>query len=367
MNPENPHKQHYPALDGLRGTAILLIVLYHNFKPIDTPGSDLLTFLGWISVDLFFALSGFLITDILLKTAGRKDFLRNFYVRRILRIFPLYYLSLILFLYIVPWLHLHFDVKYYSDNQAWLWGYLQNWLFVVKAQDQTNSLNHFWTLAVEEQFYLLWPLVILLFRKPKYLLIFISTLFVIVPMLRLWVWNKHFPGLHYFNLFTFTRIDSICIGCIIALMQRVNREFLKRFTLPLIIFFSAVNIIFYLYNRHHQFTFPHLALVGYSSIAVMFGLVVNAAISGKTKLINLVFNTRILKFFGKISYGFYIFHWPVYLLLYPDLIVWMNGMAIGWLSEFVVSLLVSMAAIAISWLSFKYYESFFLKLKDKFA
>ena len=84
------NRPYYPALDGLRGIAILLVVIYHNFGFISQSN------FGWLGVDLFFVLSGFLITDILLRTIGKPGFLREFYMRRVLRIFPLYYLSLVI-------------------------------------------------------------------------------------------------------------------------------------------------------------------------------------------------------------------------------------------------------------------------------
>src|SRR5436190_6342563 len=95
MTTANPTSRHYPALDGLRGIAILLVVLLHNF------GFMNYFFFGWLGVDLFFVLSGFLITNILLNTLGEPNFLKNFYLRRILRIFPLYYLILIICLFII--------------------------------------------------------------------------------------------------------------------------------------------------------------------------------------------------------------------------------------------------------------------------
>jgi peptidoglycan/LPS O-acetylase OafA/YrhL len=369
MNVSNPSladlqkaRPHYPALDGLRGIAILMIVIYHNFGYIEK-----YIFFGWLAVDLFFVMSGFLITDILMNAAGTKNFLRNFYYRRILRIFPLYYLSLVLFLIVLPRLPIESGIKYYSDNQVWIWTYLQNWLYIFKPPVHTNTLNHLWSLAVEEQFYLLWPLAILLIRKPKYLLVFISLLLVSTVGLRLWIWTHHIAGFAYYNLYTFTRIDGICIGCMVALLARIDANFLKKYTSGIVLFFAALNFAFFFINRKFQFSFPFLALAGYTTFAMMLGLLVNQAVTRETKLINLLFNIPILKFFGRISYGFYIFHWPVYLLLSPYVSGWVSRFTHGRLAEILVSSLSTLTAIALSWLSFNYFEKYFLKLKMKFA
>jgi len=354
-------RPHYPALDGLRGLAILLVVVYHNFGFINV------FFFGWLGVDLFFVLSGFLITDILLKTIGEKNYLRNFYTRRILRIFPLYYLCLVLFLLVIPRLNINFDIKYYTDNQVWLWTYLQNWLYTFKDPNQTNTLNHLWSLAVEEQFYLLWPLVILLIRKPKQLLLFIALLLAAVIGLRLWVWLNHIETLAYFNLYTFTRIDGICIGTMVALLLRIDKDFLRKYTAVIVLFFAALNFTFFFINRRYHFSFPYLALAGYTTFAMMFGLLVNDAVTKQTKLIDFLFNIPLLKFFGKISYGFYIFHWPVYLSVSPYLVSRMSKFTSGSILQFTVSLLATVVAILISLLSYHYFEKYFLKLKDKFA
>ena len=361
ITPEQTGRIHYPALDGLRGIAILLVVVYHNFGFINV------FFFGWLGVDLFFVLSGFLITDILLKTVGKKGYLKNFYIRRILRIFPLYYLCLILFLIVLPKTNLQFNVQYYVDHQVWIWTYLQNWIYTFQNPGQTNTLNHLWSLAVEEQFYLLWPLAVLVIRNPKYLLLFISLILVAVLGLRLWAWMHQVADLAYFNLFTFTRIDGICIGCMIALLQRVNPNFLKRYTTAIVLFFAFMNFAFFFVNRRYEFAFPYLALAGYTTFAMMFGLLVNEAVTNKTKLVNFLFNIPLLKFFGKISYGFYIFHWPVYILLSPYLFPWVSKFVNGSSLQFIVSVLATLAAVGISWLSYQYFEKYFLKLKDKFA
>jgi peptidoglycan/LPS O-acetylase OafA/YrhL len=99
----------------------------------------------------------------------------------------------------------------------------------------------------------------------------------------------------------------------------------------------------------------------------MLGLLVNQAVTRETKIINFLFNIPLLKFFGRISYGFYLFHWPVYLLLSPYLSSWLNAFTNRWLTGFVVSVIATLATIALSWLSFNYFEKYFLKLKMKFV
>lgn len=360
MGTAQQHRPYYPALDGLRGLAILLVVVYHNFGFIDY------FFFGWLGVDLFFVLSGFLITDILLRTLPEKNYLRNFYMRRVLRIFPLYYLALIIFLVIIPRTNIPLDLKYYTDNQVWLWTYLQNWLYIFKNPGQTTTLNHLWSLAVEEQFYLLWPMVILFVRRPQYLMILISFLLVAVLGLRLWIWSNQVAELAYFNLYTFSRIDGICIGCLVALLRRSKPGFLERHTTWIVLFFAALNFIFFFINRRSGYTFPYLALVGYTTFAMIFGLLVNDTVEGKTKIVRAIFNIGVLKFFGRISYGFYIFHWPVYLLSAP----WLGriiNISNGRSEQILVSILATLIAVVISWLSFISFEKYFLKIKGRYA
>src|SRR6476620_3181673 len=118
---------YYPSLDGIRGLAILLVVGFHNF------GYLTLFKFGWLGVDLFFVLSGYLITGILYKSLGTENYLKNFYIKRVLRIFPLYYSILFLTLFVAATFPtLKDNLSYYSKNQWWFWTYLQNWLFAFK-------------------------------------------------------------------------------------------------------------------------------------------------------------------------------------------------------------------------------------------
>ncbi len=358
MSTEIKNTHYYPALDGLRGVAILLVVIYHNFGFV-----NYFSF-GWLGVDLFFVLSGFLITNILISSVGKSGYLRNFYFRRILRIFPLYYFALLLFLFILPiFFHIP-NVSYYKDNQFYLWTYLQNWLFIFKITD-TSSMHHLWSLAVEEQFYLIWPIIILIIRNPKILLILLSLTLSAVIALRLWAWLNTDANFSYYHLYTFSRIDGICIGSMVALINYINPAFLRKFTSAIVLFFAILNFIFFFINRMYQFSFPYLALAGYTTFAMLFGLLVNEAVNGGIRIINFILNVPILKFFGRISYGFYVFHWPIFLISTPFISNWLSRFISGYELQVASGIIASFIGLAISWLSYNYYEKPFLKLKEK--
>jgi peptidoglycan/LPS O-acetylase OafA/YrhL len=362
MTAVNANRSYYPALDGLRGLAILLVVFYHNFGFIRQ------SFFGWLGVDLFFVLSGFLITGILFRSLGEKNYLRNFYMRRLLRIFPLYYVSLFIFLVIFPMIrNLPADMSYYTSNQAWLWTYFQNWLYIFKPTNSSDILHHLWSLAVEEQFYILWPLVIVLLKKPRTILFFIVSLLVLVISFRLGLWIFKIENLAYYNLYTFSRIDGLCIGSIVAILTHMNFDFIRKHTTWIVLSFALINFAFYFSNRFYDFSFPYIALVGYSTFAMMFGLLVYEAVRGETKIINIIFGFKPLRFFGKISYAFYIFHWPVFILCNGYLLEYAGRFTGKFGAQVSISLLATVVSILISWLSFRYFESHFLKLKNRYT
>jgi peptidoglycan/LPS O-acetylase OafA/YrhL len=355
-------RKYYPALDGVRGIASLLVVSYHLFE-----NATRYLFFGWLGLDLFFVLSGFLITGALLETFERPRFLQRFYVRRVLRIFPLYYLSLLVFLVIFPSIPgLPVDTRYYVQHQWWFWGYLQNWLFIFHNQGNPNWLNHLWSLAVEEQFYIIWPLVFLVLRKPKYLLIFISVVLVLTIGLRTWLWTKHVSGLSYYSLYTFSRIDGICIGCMVALIQKIRMNFLEKYTGVVVLCFAGLNFGFYFFDLLHPAAFPYLALIGYTTFAMIFGLLVHTVAYERSPLLTAVFGTRFLRFFGKVSYSSYIIHWPLYFILrhyFARLLV--NH------ANFERYLFASTVCFVLSFLlgyiSYRYFELRFLRLRKHFS
>jgi peptidoglycan/LPS O-acetylase OafA/YrhL len=354
MTVNGPNRSHYPALDGLRGVAILLVVLYHNFDFIRQ------SFFGWLGVDLFFVLSGFLITSILLQELDQPKFLQNFYMRRVLRIFPLYYLCLIIFLILFPLLGwFEKELSFFIEHQWWLWTYLQNWLYSFHLTDDARMLTHLWSLAVEEQFYLIWPFVILLVKKPVRLFWIMFFVLLLVMTARSVIWFQHISDLNYTTLYTFTRIDGICIGSMIALLMKFRPQLIGKNIGLIALVLAALNFTFYFLNQADRNGYPFFAFVGYTTFCAMFGLLVYEVVTNGQSFASRVLSIQPLRFFGKISYGFYIFHWPIYLMsrqyLYEE-----TG------SRLLTALLATVAALLVSVLSYYYFERYFLRLKGRY-
>ena len=365
MTAKIPERSHYPALDGLRGVAILLVVLYHNFGFIRQ------SYFGWLGVDLFFVLSGFLITSILINAVNEPGFLKKFYVRRVLRIFPLYYFVLILFLLVFPFIgYFNTELDYFVNNQWWFWTYLQNWLFSFQLTGDAKILTHLWSLAVEEQFYLVWPFVILLVRSPKRLFFIMLAVLALVIIARSAIWLYKVEDLNYTTLYTFTRIDGICIGSMIALLIKFRPKLIENNFTYIILGLAAINFFFYFLNQQNKNGYPYFAFVGYTTFCAMFGLLLHEIVStSRNSFVNRLFSLRPLRFFGKISYGFYVFHWPVYMMSYNSFFYILRGNIQLPDSSIKISaaLLSTGLALIISVISYYFFESYFLRLKKKFA
>jgi peptidoglycan/LPS O-acetylase OafA/YrhL len=360
---KNLQNRHHPALDGLRGFACILVVCYHNFPFIHG-----YLFFGWMAVDIFFVLSGFLITNILVHSFDGIGYLKNFYVRRALRVFPLYYVMLAFYMLILPHIPgLPIRMDYFVRNQAWFWTFFQNWLLIFKPSNSEYALNHLWSMGVEEQFYLLWPLAFAFIRKPKVLFALLSLLLIAVIIVRFWLWDHHFEGLPYYNLFTFTRVDGICIGCMVALLQKINIRFIGKYTALIVFAFAAFNFIFYWFNLQYNDSYPYLALVGFSTLSMIFGLLVYYIVNHQAGIFEKVFDIRILKYFGTVSYGTYIFHWPLYLCLNPFLVPWISRYTGFSAAQFLSSIFCTTLAFVMGHFSYYYFEMKFLRLKKHFA
>ncbi len=353
----------FPALEGLRGIAIIAVIIYHNF-----PYGDSL--FGWLGVDLFFVLSGFLITSILFKSVNAEKpttYFKKFYIRRALRIFPLYYLFLFAFLFLLPALGIFKnEVSEYQEDKFWFIFYAQNWLFTNNFPATSHCLNHFWSLAVEEQYYLFWPIIIILLRKPKYLLIFLIGFLIFLFGFRSYIWNAQYEGFNYTNFYTFTRFDGICIGSIIAILSIQKKEFILRHTASIVAGLAALNFIFYFANSSGNL--PYLAFIGYTTFAAMFGILVYELGYGNSNWLKNIFSGSALRLLGRISYGLYMFHWPVHYFLKDTLFSFFsNSLHISTAyNQMLIALITTAISIVLSFISYHFFESWFLKLKQKF-
>lgn len=308
---------YYPALDVLRGLAICFVVFYHNF------GSLSFFRFGWMGVDLFFVLSGYLITDLLLKSRENKFFFRNFYIRRILRIFPLYYLVLLLFFTLAPIIFSQqgpgTTFSYYNDNKTYFWTYFQNWLLVEKGAPPVPFMAHFWSLAVEEQFYMLWP-VIVFFVKPnsrlkKVILVLIGV--SVVTRIVTWAQFPHEVETYYCN--TIARMDSLLMGSLLAVHLREGKSISKSaINISILAFVALITASLVIFGnvRQDNALFP---TIGYTVSAAFFAGMLYVLLKNEARLLGWVKRLRALSFIGKISYGIYIFHMPVYLVLSTQL------------------------------------------------
>jgi peptidoglycan/LPS O-acetylase OafA/YrhL len=364
MNLEQNDRKYFKGLDGLRGISCLIVVITHNF------GFNVFYQYGWLGVDLFFVISGFLITNILLDTVSSKNYLKNFYVRRVLRIFPLYYLLLVIFILILPQFYPFKDsLQYFTHNQWWFWLYAQNWLFIFDTPVDAKFLNHFWSLAVEEQFYLFWPLIVLWLKKPKKLIIFMLFVLIGLLLVRSLLWNMQLQNLNYTVFYRFTRIDGICIGCLMALTLKSDSKFISNNIAILTITLACINFLFYFLNRSNNFNFPYLAYVGFTTFSAMLGLLVNEIMQEKSKILNRLFSFYPFRFVGKISYGLYVFHWPIFLLTYSGFNRFFthNITISSIISKNMASLCSTIVAFIVSIISYHFFELKFLKLKEKFS
>lgn len=313
--------RHSLPLDGVRGLAVLLVLCYDCLK---LPASaDPLTFAarkfaasGWAGVDLFFVLSGFLITGILLDTVGRPRYWRSFLARRALRIFPLYYATLIGVFLIAPafrgmmTVEAAFALDAIERDQAWYWFYGQNWLYAIRgAWPEERVLNHFWSLAIEEQFYLIWPLVVCLFTRRQLFRICLG-LSGLALSLRCGLLLNGVPGVVTYVM-TVTRVDSLCSGAVMAILIR-DRRFLQNIGpwLPAAAFISGLGLLGCDACWHvlQSQSVPAYS-IGHSLLAVTFGLMIGAcAAVPERHLLARIFSLRPMLTLGKYSYAMYVFH-----------------------------------------------------------
>ena len=369
------------TFDGVRGVAILLVMLLHlTVVDTSTAVGQLLTRLtagGATGVDLFFVLSGALITGVLLDSKGAPGWLRSFYVRRTLRIWPLYYVFLVVAFYVLPrlgWLTPELGARINRDGQpAWpYFVFLQNFNIAQAGAFRRDATGVTWSLAIEEQFYLVWPwLVLLLSRlRPAWVLGGLLAACCVARMAAL------AGGMNVTSVYVLTpfRLDGLCIGSLLALAVRggVDRRQLVWMARAGLGVGGAVVLAILVLRRGFSVQEDRMVMgPGLLGVSIFFGGFVAAAwlANGSGTWFDRLLSGRVLGAFGRYSYGLYLVHSPLRAALYAQLFnpdrfpASLGGVLAGQLLFYVAATALSFAVAAAS---YHLLETPFLRLKDRF-
>jgi peptidoglycan/LPS O-acetylase OafA/YrhL len=382
---------HLPALDGVRGIAILLVMQFHFWampfrifrRPptlaLDTHINQAFEF-GWTGVDLFFVLSGFLITGILLRAKGGGSYFRAFYGRRVLRIFPLYWGYLAFVILITPLLGGALEEQAHAgnvrDHWYWYFGYAVNiWSSVKQAHPDLAAVNlHFWSLAFEEQFYLVWPVIVFLLSRQRLARVCLGLLittalfrvYLVSPLAEGWAKPNAsqvlLPG----------HLDPIVLGALLAVAAADGRAAIARLASwapAAAVAAAGVLLVLVVVRGGLSPVDRAVAVFGFTPIAVLGAALVLMAIAAPPgSATERLLTTAPLRFFGRYSYAMYVFHPLVAFTLVAthggDFLRTTGG------SQAFGSVLFATAATAITvaaaWLSWYLWERHFLLLKRFF-
>ena len=362
-----PFRPHIPALDGIRGLAVLLVMAEHLLSSNLHTGNRFFDFANairgaaWTGVDLFFVLSGFLITGILYDSLSSGHYCMNFDARRGLLIFPLYYGILLL----LPCLTYPLTLQCHA-MQYILLTYTQNLgVFTFRPAEFIN-LNHFWSLAVEEQFYLVWPCIVFFVRDARRLIIIGLVLSAGALILRLVMLAKGAPADEIYA-FTGCRADSLMIGGVLALTLRTRfQRSLLRYSSAAFIVLFAVLVCAGLYLGGFDARNAAVQGLGFTIIAVADAALI-ATVIARFGITRLAFENGFIRFFGKYSYGIYVFHYSLDAALTHPLRQRFNATFHSKAISVVLSaVIVATLAVLVAFASYHLYEKHFLRLKKHF-
>ena len=368
---------HVPILDGVRGLAVLMVLFCHLMGPMPETGlvSRLVRHVvsySALGVDVFFLLSGYLITGILLRSRGDEHYYRNFYARRVLRIFPLYYATLALVLIVAPALSAYARQELAPTllHQGWAWLYVVNFFYLFHPGADFRYLAHFWSLAVEEHFYLLWPLLVRalsprgLGRACLLVAIGTSLAHLAAP----------FVGIDPVaaTMVTPLRVDTLCLGALLGVWHFQGRD--RRSMAATAAITGAAALAASVLTVVAQRLAPSLTeiargLRGIGTHVLLWAAFAGLLASRPGALTQRVFRSSVLRFFGKYSYGIYVIHAIVGLAAFRAHTVERLAARVGSFSLALV--IVAAAVVVISVLtamaSYRFLESPFLVLKARFA
>ena len=346
-----------PELDGLRGISILLVFVHHFYHRF-LPG-------GFLGVDIFFVLSGFLITSLLLQEWDREGSisLRNFYIRRALRLMPAL-LTLVLVLGVFALIFLSGNGARKTYQGIWLaLSYISNWLYAFDYASADNPLGITWSLAIEEQFYLLWPLILRFVLRSgisrRGLLHALALSVAVVVLYRSLLLNlgASLTRLYYASD---TRADALLIGCLIAILVAQNafpknRKF--EFSIKLLAAVAFVFLAFMALRSTWADLISYQAVL-FTIIPLSAAVILVVLIKWPLRIVVRALRFAPLVWVGRVSYGLYLWHWPVRWFIYGR-----QPLPTSMVQLFAAVFL----SLALTTLSYYFIEKPFLRLKDRFS
>lgn len=352
-----------PHLDGWRGVAILCVVAAHFF------GDYKLARIGWAGVNCFFILSGYLITGRLSDNIGERagKYFKVFYIRRILRIFPLYYGCMVFFFLLLPLFYNHY-FKNFSElyrHQEWYWLYINNWYIVIYGHPSNITLDVYWSLAVEEQFYLCWPFLFRYIKGGGLKAVMLCLIGVSITG-RLWAPS---PSLIYFS--TLTACEPLLLGAFICIIEREGRLIsYARFLIPAGLLSLLLLVFVFLHDSETWMTNSWLIQYGYTGINCGLACLLYASLlpGGLAEILRKVLTVRGLVWVGRYSYGIYIFHWLLFTTFVHKAELEMVGLGINAVLTYWLTRLGGIAVVlAGAYISYHLFEKKFLRLKKYFV
>lgn len=299
-----------PQLDSLRSIAMFGVMITHFLRPDDPLRAEFPW--GWLGVRVFFVLSGFLVTGVLI--SGRKKIeqqqlspwkmIQNFFVRRCFRLFPIYYL------YLAIAFILHPEIR--GNIVAFIF-YAQNFLFA--AQPETfHILAHLWTLAIEAQFYLVLPWLVLFFPK-KMLIPVLVAMILLSPMLRV-AFSVYGFTPHQANMMVPAHFDTLCLGGLLSAFKASGQsgQRLAKQLCSIGLWVGAPLVVAFIVGGMLRVDFQILSVFGGTGAGLFFTWMVSRASEGFTGIAGAILNNKLLVYSGKISYAVYLFHFEVPLI-----------------------------------------------------
>ena len=356
MEQEKFQLKYSPELDGLRGAAILSVMAFHTYPPF-LKG-------GFIGVDIFFVLSGFLITSLLVSEYDRYGSvsLKNFYMRRVLRLAPALILLLLAFC-LTSFIFLSNEkaISNYIDSIISLF-YLSNWARAL-SWHPPDFLGHTWSLSIEEQFYIVWPILLLTllrsFNSRKLVVFFTISFALLAWTFRVYLHAKGATPVRLYNGLD-TRADALMVGCAFGVAYAsgfFNKQDRKLILSRILAFIAPVSALILLaFSVGANWRAPYMYQFGFFAIEILIAAILIDVMVNNRSILKRILATRFLVWVGSISYGLYLWHYPIYRAMFSLELSAAVVITVGSLLTFVVAML-----------SYYLMEKPILKLKKRFA